>query len=470
MRFIVNLPAVEYQSFERLFFAIESAHWFYDDFYREKYPHLPRLPLKHFAGKLFDHTSLLQHYRPDVERLTAQFQSYKQEVPTCGAALLNPTMDKVVLVRGWGQTARWGFPKGKLSKDETELEAATREVLEETGFDMTPYVNDSTFFIDSLSSGRYCRIFLVTNILEGTKFVTQTRKEISDIQWVPISALPDSPKSAKLLNKSMSEKDAKASPNREKKKLFSQNGLAPFTKRLRSWIRRQSMANDSNYIRQASIPVPAQSHPSKSSVYTVPLENFPEAMTQEEEKVLSVREVEANLVPARQDTSGKRRGGRTKPKSYSDSNGKGSGRKSRKEALQVEASRNKATFGSEGASMNDVERDKLFRQYVLETDQIAAAKGLMDDCWPVPYVTSKDFTEEEVRDAEAARKASLAKHAKLNAGLTCAVSAADGNGVVERIKVPQKKFDVGQLARHVEQPFSFDRQAIRACMTRGSLS
>eukprot|EP00171_Calliarthron_tuberculosum_P015346 IDg15346t1 len=55
-RFLVNLPDEEFKSFERLFFAVESAHWFYDDFFRERDPRLPRLQLKAFAQKLFDHT------------------------------------------------------------------------------------------------------------------------------------------------------------------------------------------------------------------------------------------------------------------------------------------------------------------------------------------------------------------------------------------------------------------------------
>ncbi|KAI0564554.1 NUDIX hydrolase [Gracilaria domingensis] len=399
MRFLVNLPAVEYESFERLFFAIESAHWFYDDFYRDNNPSLPRLPLKHFAARLFDHTSLLKQYRNDVDRLVSQFQSYKQEVPTCGAALLNPRMDKVLLVRGWGPAARWGFPKGKLAKDETELDAAVREVLEETGFDMSRYVNKSTDYLDSLSSGRPCRIFIVTNVPEDTKFETQTRKEISDIEWVSISTLPDSPKAAKALNK-QAEAEAKTSPHREKKKLFSQNGVAAFTKRLKAWISRRHKEIRDN---SRSMPNLDINHMSDGKEYATPRrkakENSKLAPERDSDNCNS-RESSHEDACQKKKTPPRRKP--TKAKANPSSESRGTGRKSRKDAALQEALRNMATFGTIGGTvLSDSERKQLFNRYVLETDRIAAEKGLKDEFWPVPYVTSKDFTEEELREAQA---------------------------------------------------------------------
>ena len=40
VQFIMNCPAEEFQSFERLFFQLEQAHWFYEDFMREQSPSL----------------------------------------------------------------------------------------------------------------------------------------------------------------------------------------------------------------------------------------------------------------------------------------------------------------------------------------------------------------------------------------------------------------------------------------------
>jgi 8-oxo-dGTP pyrophosphatase MutT (NUDIX family) len=37
-------------------------------------------------------------------------------------------MAKCLLVRGYKKDAGWGFPRGKLSKDETDAQCAAREV------------------------------------------------------------------------------------------------------------------------------------------------------------------------------------------------------------------------------------------------------------------------------------------------------------------------------------------------------
>ena len=49
----------------------------------------------------------------------------------CGAIILNPVLDKCLLVKGWSKNATWGFPKGKINKNESEIACAAREVHEE---------------------------------------------------------------------------------------------------------------------------------------------------------------------------------------------------------------------------------------------------------------------------------------------------------------------------------------------------
>ena len=54
LRFVVNCPPEEQESFERLLFQVEAAFWFYEDQYREIWPHaFPVLNLLGFAEKLF---------------------------------------------------------------------------------------------------------------------------------------------------------------------------------------------------------------------------------------------------------------------------------------------------------------------------------------------------------------------------------------------------------------------------------
>ena len=473
MRFLVNLPAPEYESFERLFFAIESAHWFYEDFYRETEPTLPKLPLKQFAAKIFDHTTLLQRYSLQVGKLTSQFQAFKQEVPTCGAAMLNKAMDKVLLVKGWGPTARWGFPKGKLAKDETEIDAAIREVLEETGFDLTPHIDSSTYFIDSICAGRQCRIHVIPNISEETVFKTKTRKEISDIQWISVSLLPDSHKSVKIHNKSGLGPDGKeikvsATSDQSSKVLFAHYGVAQFTKRLRSWIqhRKKNLQNNKEIIL-----TPTKSVPMNGTV----IEG--EKVHQTDHRVnnigsqdnyLSLDDLKAliGIQPETEHQTDRSSTRKTKIKSSPPQN-KRSARKSRREGKRTEESLNRKTFGNDGGfQMNDSDRQKLFRQYVVETDRIAAEKGLEDDFWPVPYITSKDFADEPntVEPVEEGRNKYYSHNNNASESKTIPF-VEKVNGEVLQKQTRKKSIPVISSI----ESFSFDRKAIRASiMTVGS--
>ena len=62
VRFLCHLPEEELSSFERLFFQIEQAHWFYDDFYCDSDPTLPRMKLKAFSRELFHRSPQLKAY------------------------------------------------------------------------------------------------------------------------------------------------------------------------------------------------------------------------------------------------------------------------------------------------------------------------------------------------------------------------------------------------------------------------
>ncbi len=50
--------------------------------------------------------------------------------------MLNEAMDEAVLVKGWKKSASWSFPRGKINKDEKDIDCAIREVYEETGYDI----------------------------------------------------------------------------------------------------------------------------------------------------------------------------------------------------------------------------------------------------------------------------------------------------------------------------------------------
>lgn len=99
-----------------------------------------------------------------------------------------------MLVKGWSSKASWGFPKGKIGKDEEAIDCAIREVFEETGFDISHNISLlSNSYIEALTSAtnsQITRLFIVPGVSESTNFSPQTRKEISKIQWHRVDLLP----------------------------------------------------------------------------------------------------------------------------------------------------------------------------------------------------------------------------------------------------------------------------------------
>ncbi|OZJ05668.1 hypothetical protein BZG36_01408 [Bifiguratus adelaidae] len=144
-RFIINIPEEEQSSIERICFQIEQAHWFYEDFVRVERPDFPSFSLRTFTAKFFQHCPLLQSRAHEHEKAYKDFIEYKTRVPVCGAIILTEGLDKCLLVKGWSSKSAWGFPKGKINQDEEDDLCAAREVYEETGFDITPYLKKEQY-------------------------------------------------------------------------------------------------------------------------------------------------------------------------------------------------------------------------------------------------------------------------------------------------------------------------------------
>ena len=112
-RFVLNCPEEELNSFERILFLVEQAHWYYEDFVREEKPHLKTLRLREFAELMFNKCASLRRYRGKVDEIYKKFTAYKFSVPTGGLIILNPTMDKCVMVKGYKSGEFVGLSQGQ---------------------------------------------------------------------------------------------------------------------------------------------------------------------------------------------------------------------------------------------------------------------------------------------------------------------------------------------------------------------
>lgn len=188
-RFVLNAPDEELQSFERILFLIEQAHWFYEDNSREQHPSLKSLTPREFTALMFQSCAALRPYIANIDDIYKDFTSYKVRVPVTGAIILDESYEKCLLVKGWKAGASWSFPRGKKNKDEEDHKCAIREVWEETGFDVSELlkVEDD---LEVVIGEQRIRLFIVGGVSESITFAPRTKNEISDIAWHRIDELP----------------------------------------------------------------------------------------------------------------------------------------------------------------------------------------------------------------------------------------------------------------------------------------
>ncbi|VAI62623.1 unnamed protein product [Triticum turgidum subsp. durum] len=187
-RFVLNVPKEDLESFERILFLLEQAHWFYEDNSVEHNPSLKSLSFKDFTSLMFNSCAALRPYRAHLDDIYKDFTHYKFRVPVSGAIILDDNYDRCLLVKGWKSSASWSFPRGKRSKDEEDHTCAVREVLEETGCDVSKLLKMDDHIEVSIGQQRV-RLYIITGVKEDTVFAPQTKKEISEISWHRIDDL-----------------------------------------------------------------------------------------------------------------------------------------------------------------------------------------------------------------------------------------------------------------------------------------
>ncbi|KAJ6447039.1 phytanoyl-CoA dioxygenase [Purpureocillium lavendulum] len=239
VRFIINLPQEDLSSVARICFQVEEAQWFYEDFIRPLDPTLPSMSLRTFCLRIFQHCPLLASF--SVENHTKAFEEflqYKTRVPVRGAIMLNRDMDSVVLVKGWKKGANWSFPRGKINKDEDDLDCAVREVYEETGLDLREAglvpTEKKPKYIEISMREQQLRLYVFRDVPMDTHFQPRTRKEISKIEWYKLSQLP-------AFRKKGAQNNDETGAGTAANKFYM---VAPFLVPLKKWISSQKKIDE----------------------------------------------------------------------------------------------------------------------------------------------------------------------------------------------------------------------------------
>lgn len=223
------------------------------------------MSLRTFCLRIFRHCPLLSQFSEENHtRAFEEFIEYKTRIPVRGAILLNDAMDSAVLVKGFKKNGGWGFPQGKINKDEDDLDCAIREVYEETGFDarvagLVP-ADGKPKYIQLPIKNHQVRLYVFRGVSMDTDFQPRTRKEISRIEWHKLSELPTFRKKAGQSNP----------PNTQPVNANKFYMVTPFVIPLKKWVvaqkkaeRKATEANTHTYSQ-----LPAEELPTEEDAWT----------------------------------------------------------------------------------------------------------------------------------------------------------------------------------------------------------
>jgi len=103
-----------------------------------------------------------------------------------GSAVMMPVDDgnRILLVRQYRLPAKsylWELPAGRVDKGETVLQAAKRELIEETGYKASKWTKLSSFYVSPGFLAEKMTIFLARNLTEGEQ--KPMEDERIQLQW-----------------------------------------------------------------------------------------------------------------------------------------------------------------------------------------------------------------------------------------------------------------------------------------------
>lgn len=190
VRFILNAPEESFLQPEDFCLLLESAFYFYSDRMIGIEPNFikDKNQFKALCCGLFSKIPQLAPLRKYSDQLYNIHKKHYNQANTTGCICFNKDLTHVLVVHQHANILMYAFPKGKMSKGESYVEASIRETLEETGIDVSNYIDENESKVYHRSHRSNVKLFNVILPIPITdKLVSPSPLEVSLVRWVKIT-------------------------------------------------------------------------------------------------------------------------------------------------------------------------------------------------------------------------------------------------------------------------------------------
>lgn len=123
---------------------IRQACFYYADNYFALAPDVDPIFQRKFARAIFDHWEYLHPFWDQFDELWIEHKKYIEKIPSFGAIILSKNYEKIlfnIYFRTRDEVMKTlDFPKGKADQGEDDMACAVREIKEEVGIDVEPFI------------------------------------------------------------------------------------------------------------------------------------------------------------------------------------------------------------------------------------------------------------------------------------------------------------------------------------------
>lgn len=190
IQYFYNCPEQLLENEYHILFQLQKCYWDYLDIFYPEYKRInikiPYYTEKEFMKIMIDSNIFLFVRIPNLEEMYKKWINYINKIPVYGSILIDPSLKWCLMVKCHRD---YGFPKGKINKNENPIECAIRETFEETGYDISSKI-DKNEYLEWDCKTKIKGFYIIYNVDLNTKFYPQNQGEILDYKWFPVHRLP----------------------------------------------------------------------------------------------------------------------------------------------------------------------------------------------------------------------------------------------------------------------------------------